>query len=188
MELSIRDKRDLLMMVRNHLKHKLQGAPAVDIPREMKLFDESPGIFVTYHKNGDLRGCIGYIVGFKALRESFFEIVEAAAFRDPRFPALKAEELAEIDIEISLLTPPQPIEEWKKIVPGQHGVILSDGYHQATFLPQVASEQGWSLEEMLSSLALKAGLRANDYKSSAVKYEVYTALVFNEKEFGLSRQ
>lgn len=188
MELSSRDKRYLLMMARDHLKHKLQAAPAVDIPQGKTLFDESPGIFVTYHKRGDLRGCIGYIVGFKTLRESFLEIVEAAAFRDPRFPPLKAEELAEIDIEISLLTPPEPIDDWKKIVPGQHGVILSDGYHQATFLPQVATEQGWSLEEMLSSLALKAGLRASDYKSSAVKFEVYTALVFSEKEFGLNRQ
>jgi AmmeMemoRadiSam system protein A len=102
-----------------------------------------------------------------------------AAFHDPRFPRLRADELGEIEIEISALTAPHRVGSHEEIVIGKHGVVLTKKKHSAVFLPQVAPEQGWGIEETLSHLAQKAGLASNDWKSGC-EFQVFEAVVFGE--------
>ncbi len=137
------------------------------------------GAFVTLHKEGNLRGCIGEIFPRRALVEAVAEQAVNAAFHDPRFPRLRAEELDEIDIEISALTAPHAVGSYEEIVVGRHGVVLSKKGRSAVFLPQVAPEQGWGVEETLTQLALKAGLGSNDWKSGC-EFKVFEAIVFGE--------
>lgn len=181
MELSKDQKIKMLQLVRSHYEYKLKNGEMAKIPNDV-IYKDTAGIFVTLHKHGELRGCIGYIIGFKPLSESLFEIAESAAFKDPRFESLNADELDQIEIEISLLSPPDTVHHWQQIIPGKHGVVLKSGNHSATFLPQVAVEQGWNLDEMLSNLSMKAGLEHDEYKDNKVQFQVYTALVFSESE------
>ncbi len=139
------------------------------------------GAFVTLHKDGELRGCIGEIVprreAWKAVREQAIN----AAFNDPRFSPLRESELTQIKVEISLLTPPQPVASWREIVIGKHGMVLSKGRHSAVFLPQVAPEQGWDLATTLTHLAMKAGLAPDAWREGA-EYLVFEAQIINERE------
>jgi AmmeMemoRadiSam system protein A len=108
-------------------------------------------------------------------------VVRAAvsAAQDPRFPKLAAAELDEVELEVSVLSPPWKVAGPKAIEVGTHGVVLSKGNRRAVFLPQVAPEQGWNRDQMLDNLALKAGLPANGWRQGAT-FEVFTAQVFSE--------
>ena len=139
------------------------------------------GVFVSLYRDGDLRGCIGQIYPSSPLyRQVMVQAVQAALF-DRRFPRVTVAELEEIDVEISVLDPPSSVPSAKSIVVGKHGIVLEKDGHRAVYLPHVASEQGWSLEETLSHLALKAGLAADAWKEGAT-FEVFEAQVFGEKE------
>jgi AmmeMemoRadiSam system protein A len=108
-------------------------------------------------------------------------VVQAAvwAARDPRFPLLTADELAGLEIEVSVLSPAHPVAGPEAIVVGTHGVILEKGGRRALFLPQVAVEQNWDRTTMLDHLARKAGLPANGWREGA-EFQVFTAQVFGE--------
>ena len=179
MKITNNEKSLLLQEVRKHLEHKLLGNEAGSLP-ESGLFTTKPGIFVTLHKKGDLRGCIGHIVGHDPLSKSLYDLAEASAFQDPRFNSLDKSELDEIKIEISLLSEPEQISRWQDIEIGKHGILIKKGYSQAVFLPQVAPEQGWDLETTLANLCQKAGLHSNAYKENEMEFYVYTATVFSE--------
>lgn len=138
------------------------------------------GGFVTLHKHGDLRGCIGEIVPRREIWKVVREQALNAAFHDPRFSPLSEGELKEVDIEISILTPPKPVASWKDIVIGKHGMVLSKGGRSAVFLPQVAPEQGWGIEETLTHLSMKAGLAPDAWRSGA-DYLVFEAQVIHER-------
>ncbi|MBN1442097.1 MAG: AmmeMemoRadiSam system protein B [Planctomycetes bacterium] len=137
------------------------------------------GVFVTLKKRGRLRGCIGSTYPVQPLHEGVVSSALSAALRDRRFPPVGAGELAEIELEISVLTTPRPVESRAAIEIGRHGIILSKDGHSALFLPQVATEQGWSLEETLSQLALKAGLAPDAWREGA-RLQVFEAIVFGE--------
>jgi AmmeMemoRadiSam system protein A len=151
------------------------------------LFEER-GCFVTLHKKGRLRGCIGSIEPVSKLWTCIEENAENAAFHDPRFPALKNEELSEIDIEISVLTVPKEIyfkdgEDLKRqLIPLSHGVILQKGARRATFLPQVWKQLP-EKEGFLERLCLKAGLPSNAWQEPETQVKVYQAEVFGELDF-----
>jgi AmmeMemoRadiSam system protein A len=172
-------KRTLLRTVRAYLRHRLLGEESASLP-EHPFYRKKCGIFVTLHKHGELRGCIGYIEGIYPLSKALFDMAESAAFRDPRFPPLKDDELADIDIEISLLSEPEEIPDFRDILLGKHGIILKKGLHQAVFLPQVAPEQGWDLETTLQHLCMKAGLPVDSYRKPDCRFFVFTAEVFSE--------
>jgi len=104
-----------------------------------------------------------------------------AAVNDPRFPPVQPEEIPHLHIEISVLTPLQPLDDYRRIEIGKHGVLLSKNGRRAVFLPQVAPEQGWDLEEMLTNLAHKAGLPGDAWKEGA-SFEVFEAIVFEEDQ------
>ena len=145
------------------------------------LFQEKRGAFVTLHKNRSLRGCIGYIEAIEPLAEAIRDMAIAAAFQDPRFSPLDAEEFLEIDIEISVLSPIFPIEDSGTVVVGEHGLIVSFGGRRGLLLPQVPVEQGWDRETFLQHTCMKAGLPSNALNKGA-RLEGFTATVFGEKD------
>jgi AmmeMemoRadiSam system protein A len=144
------------------------------------------GAFVTLHVLDPpgsptprrLRGCIGTIAPQEALHENVVRNAVHAAFDDPRFPALDREECCRLHIEISVLTPLEPAGDPESIVPGRDGVVLTHPSGSAVFLPQVATEQGWSLHDLLENLALKAGLSRDAWKEGRV--EIFRVELFGE--------
>lgn len=144
------------------------------------------GAFVTLHKNGNLRGCIGFIYPQGSLLSSVKRLAVEAAVHDPRFNPVSEDELKEIDIEISVLTLPKRVSKPEDIIMGKDGVIIKKGFRQGVFLPQVADETGWSLEEFLSNLASsKAGLAEDSWREPSTELYVFQAVVFGEKEMGI---
>jgi AmmeMemoRadiSam system protein B/AmmeMemoRadiSam system protein A len=139
------------------------------------------GAFVTLRHQGQLRGCIGNILGRGPLFNMVRDMAVAAASEDPRFPGVTPGELSEIKIEISVLSRPRRIATPNEVVLGKHGVIVSRGGRKGVFLPQVAVETGWDLERFLSELCVqKTGLSADAWKDAATTLEVFTADVFGE--------
>jgi len=150
------------------------------LPKSSYLFQKA-GVFVTLRKNGNLRGCIGELKP-KPLYVQLKEVVLKSAFFDPRFSPLTKEELPEIKIEISILSSPKKITDWKKIKLGQHGVVIEGYEKKGVFLPQVAQETGWSLEEFLSHLCVeKTGLSPDCYRDPNVSLFVFEVISFAEK-------
>ena len=141
------------------------------------------GSFVTLNENNGLRGCIGNLVGSKPLYLTVSEMAVEAATRDPRFSPVTLSELKNIDIEISVLSPMEKISDPDKIQLGIHGVLVRKGFRSGVFLPQVATETGWSKEEFMSQLcAQKAGFSPDAWKDKSTEIYVFTAEVFSEKE------
>ena len=143
---------------------------------------EPRGVFVTLKKRGELRGCIGRIIGDEPLCKLVGTMAIQAAFNDRRFSPLTSDELNDIEIEISVLTPMKQVADAADIVVGRDGVLLSKDGHSAVFLPQVSTEQGWAREEMLDNLCLKAGLKAGSWKEGA-QLSTFQAIVFSESQF-----
>jgi AmmeMemoRadiSam system protein A len=135
------------------------------------------GVFVTLRKHGELRGCIGSIVGRRPLLEAVVESGGNAAVRDSRFPPVRPAELAGLELEVSVLTPLRTVPGPEAVEPGRHGVLLESGGRSAVFLPQVATEQGWDRETLLTHLALKAGLPPDAWRHGA-SLQVFAAEVF----------
>jgi len=139
------------------------------------------GAFVTIHKKGALRGCIGYVRGFKPLQEAISDLAVSAAFNDPRFPPLQMDEFTEIDLEISVLTPLQRVSDISEIKIGRDGLLIKRPPYQGLLLPQVAMEYGWDVETFLAETCRKAGLPANAWQDSEAEIERFSALIFSEK-------
>ncbi|MBF0363803.1 MAG: AmmeMemoRadiSam system protein B [Oligoflexia bacterium] len=189
MSISSEEKHTLLkiarMMIENYLKNnktltisQLENEHKLSITNGLK---QKCGGFVTLKKRGDLRGCIGEIMPRRSAIEVVMERAIDAAINDNRFNPVTYNELKEIDIEISLLTPPKKVNSYNDIIIGKHGMVLSKGSNGAVFLPQVAPEQGWDLATTLTYLSQKAGLASDAWKKGA-SFEVFEAIVFAEKE------
>jgi len=174
------EKEQLLRLARRTLEHRLKGESPPSLSSPSSSLQEKRGAFVTLTKQGQLRGCIGYIEGLKPLWETVREMVEAAAFRDPRFPPLTDNELRDVRIEISVLTPLKKISDVKKIQVGVHGIVITKGYHHGLLLPQVATEYGWDRETFLEHTCQKAGLPKGAWKDPETKIEIFSADVFGE--------
>ena len=143
--------------------------------------EENSGVFVTLKKHGQLRGCIGTIPPVKPLLRAVSDNAVNAAHFDHRFRKVTEDELKELTVEISVLTPPEPIDDWRKIILGKHGIMVAKGRGRAVYLPQVAPEQGWTLEETLTHLSMKARLGEAGWRDGAT-FQVFEAIVFHEKE------
>ncbi len=135
------------------------------------------GAFVTLKRGGDLRGCIGTIEPREPLYQAVLDNGDNAARRDPRFSPVTPPELPDLVIEVSVLSPPRPIDSWEEFKVGEQGIILSKAGRRAVFLPEVATEQGWTREETLSYLARKAGLPADAWRSGA-GFSVFTTTIY----------
>ena len=148
-----------------------------DYPKELQV---RRSVFVTLNKNGNLRGCIGNLGEGDPLPISVRDYTINAAASDPRFRPVQEEEVKDIDIEISVMTPSCEIPDYHRIRLGIDGVIIQKGFYRAVFLPQVATETGWNLDEFLSHLSMKAGLPADAYKHPGMKFSVFQAEVFSD--------
>ena len=181
-DLSDAHKKELLAIARGAVDSFVTTGklPAFNVKDERLL--KVQGAFVTLHKDGQLRGCIGHIIGQEPLWQTVRDVAVSAASQDPRFKPVTADELSEIQVEVSVLSVPVRVRGADEIVLGRDGVIISDGKgHQGVFLPQVADETGWSKEEFLSQLASqKAGLSPDAWKNPDVELYAFTANVFHE--------
>ena len=159
----------------NHRKHHIldnQNNP---------VFMEERAVFVTLHKNGNLRGCIGHMHARMPLYKAVIEMAEASAFEDPRFPTVQKKELDKIEIEISVLSPMERIFDYKKIRMGIDGVWIKKGFRSGVYLPQVAIDTGWDRETFLQSLcSSKAGLPADAYKDIDIEIYIFQVEKFSE--------
>ena len=135
------------------------------------------GAFVSLHRKGRLRGCIGHFGEDVPLHEIVAEMARSAAFDDPRFQPLRREELDGLDIEISVLTPMRRIQSLDEFELHRHGIYIRRGYRSGTFLPQVADEVNWTKEEFVSQCSQsKAGLGWDGWRDAELY--VYEAIVF----------
>lgn len=172
---------ELLRLARTTIDEYLKTGESPDYePADPGLARRS-GAFVTLKKGDELRGCIGHLRADMPLYQRVQELAIAAATSDPRFPPLSSEELDEVSIEISVLSPLQRITDTRQIEVGTHGLVILQAGRQGVLLPQVPVEEGWDREEFLENLCLKAGLMPNCWTSQPALY-TFTATVFGEAE------
>jgi AmmeMemoRadiSam system protein B/AmmeMemoRadiSam system protein A len=184
-ELTDEDKEQLLILARKTIEYALKNRRVPQVSELGVSISEAMrcprAAFVTLKKNSQLRGCIGDIFPQQPLYKSVMLNAINACFNDNRFPQVTEDERDSITIEISALTNPRPIASPDEIRIGVDGVILRKDGQSAVFLPQVAPEQGWDVDQMLTQLSLKARLPANAWKEGA-SFQVFQAVVFGEKE------
>ncbi len=184
-ELTEEDKKQLLTLARKTIVYALQNrrvpeASELDVTVS-EAMHRPRAAFVTLKKNAMLRGCIGDIFPQRPLYKSVILNAINACVNDTRFPPVSPDELKDIAIEISALTAPAPIASPDQIRIGIDGIVLNKDGHSAVFLPQVAPEQGWDVDQMLTQLSRKAQLPADAWKEGA-SFLVFQAFVFGENE------
>lgn len=136
------------------------------------------GAFVTLKKGGCLRGCIGHVIGDRPLNQTVVQMAHCAAFEDPRFPPLTELDFDQMELEISILSPFERVEDSETIEPGRHGLMIQRGFHSGLLLPQVAMEWGWDRETFLAQTCRKAGLPPNAWQSRKALLYKFEAEVF----------
>ena len=182
-ELNKQQQTGLLNLARKTIADKLGVETDIKLPSfKENIFNEKCGAFVTLHMSGNLRGCIGYIEGIKSIPETVKDMALSSAFKDPRFSSLSREEYKKIDIEISVLSPIEKVNDINDIVVGRDGLIITKGFNRGLLLPQVAVEQGWDRDTFLTHTCYKAGLPGDSWKKKDVLIEKFSAQVFSEKE------
>lgn len=148
--------------------------PALQIPR---------ATFVTLHAQGMLRGCIGSLEPQAPLYLSVHENAIGAALRDPRFPPVSARDVPRLTVDVSILSPIEPIAGPEAFRLGEHGIILEKGWNRAVYLPEVAPEQGWTVEQTLCSLSEKAGLPPDAWREGT-SFKVFSSVVLSVGDRG----
>lgn len=176
--LSDQEKAELHSIARRTIEARCRGSAAPEIAASSGKLREPYAAFVSLYKKGELRGCIGHIIPRKPLAETVAEMAEAAALKDPRFPPVRPDELGDIKIEISVMTPLQKVSSPEEIEVGKHGVVVQRRNSIGLFLPQVATEQGWDRTTFLENACLKAGLPRNAWKDPETEIYLFSADVF----------
>ncbi|SMC25762.1 hypothetical protein SAMN02746041_02425 [Desulfacinum hydrothermale DSM 13146] len=176
--LSESEREELKRIALQALRHKLLGEESPRLRLDSHRLQEKRGAFVSLHKKGMLRGCIGYVEGRRPLWETVREAAVQAALSDPRFPPLRAEELPEVDLEISALTPLERMTDPMDFEVGRHGLVVRKGFMSGLLLPQVAVEHGWDKEQFLSWTCKKAGLSEDAWRRSGTEIYRFSADVF----------
>ena len=173
----------LLSIARTSIEFALDGARLrVDESSLDPELTRPRGAFVSLHTHGgDLRGCIGSIHPVAPLCHAVSSNAINAAFRDPRFHPLERDELANVHIEISVMSPIEIVSDVETIEVGRDGLIISCGGHAGLLLPQVATEYGWDRETFLAHTCAKAGLPHDAWKGPETKIERFSAEVFSEQ-------
>jgi uncharacterized protein (TIGR00296 family) len=191
-ELSLEEGKFLIQLARRAVNEKLEKGKTIQPPKETpkKLFEQC-GVFVTINslRNGEkeLRGCIGYPYPTSPLVEAVIDSAINAATQDPRFYPLTLKELSKVVFEVSVLTPPEPVEvknpkEYlSKIKVGEDGLIVERGFYRGLLLPQVPIEWGWCEEEFLCQCCVKAGLTPDSWLTKDAKIYKFKAIIFEEE-------
>ncbi len=176
-EYSPEERELLLRLAHRSIELALEGRSVATTAPTPHLA-ESRGAFTTLHLEGKLRGCIGYVLPAQSLYATVAESARAAALDDPRFLPVTPEEAPRLKVEISVLSPLQPIRP-EEVTVGRHGLVVSQGGHRGLLLPQVALEWEWDRETYLAQTCLKAGLPADVWQHGA-QLQAFTAEVFGE--------
>jgi len=178
--LSEADRRALLRLARQAVVDAVSYRRLPEqIPHE-GVFAGRQGVFVTLHVRHRLRGCIGVIEGEDPLGQSTVRCAASAALQDPRFAPMRAEELVDLQIEISLLSPPAPIRP-EEIEIGRHGLLVSRGKQRGLLLPQVATEHHFAPEQFLQETCRKAQLARDAWREVATQVLGFTCEVFSDE-------
>jgi len=175
------EKVELVRIARASMEAAVRGKKVPGFEAATPLLAEKRGAFVTLTKDGRLRGCIGHIRAVAPLYKTVSDMAVAAALEDPRFEPVRPDELDQIEIEISVLTPFEKIADPSEIVVGVHGLYIEKGTHHGLLLPQVATEYGWDRLQFLDQVCRKAGLPEGAWKEGATIY-VFSAQIFNERQ------
>ncbi len=175
--LSPEEKTELLRLARSAINQFIREKKIINYSTENLNFLAKKGAFVTLKKKGNLRGCIGFIEPVLPLYQTVIQTSVYAACNDQRFPPVSAEELDDLEIEISVLSPLKKIHDPSLIRVGKHGLVISKGNRKGLLLPQVPVENNWSREMFLKQACLKAGLPPNTWKSEADIY-IFEAIIF----------
>jgi len=160
------EKKELLSLAKNAIAEHVTNGTIPDREIANPKLRADGAVFVTIRKNGSLRGCIGNIQAVMPLYQSVIKNAVAASSSDPRFPPLTQEEMKDIEVEISVLSPLSPFRDVKDIQVGRHGLVIRKGMQSGLLLPQVASEYGWDRETFLDQLCVKAGLPKGSWRDA----------------------
>jgi AmmeMemoRadiSam system protein A len=180
-------RQTLLGIARETVKATVTGAPLPELQSDDPALTAPCGCFVTLKSRGRLRGCIGQFISDRPLIELVVEMAEASASKDPRFfdHPLTVRDLGNLEIEISVLSPLERTDNPLNLRLGVDGIYIKRGYAAGCFLPQVATETGWSKEEFLSfCCSHKAGLPADAWKDPKTEVYLFTAEVFDAPSKG----
>ena len=176
---SEKDKEVLLQLSRNAIQTTVRKGRQLPVVHSLSpLLRQKRGVFVTLWKEGELRGCIGFPYPVKPLVEAVQEASISAALQDFRFPPVREDELSHIEIEISVLSPPQPIQP-DQVKIGVHGLIVKKGNVSGLLLPQVAMDYHWDSNTFLEQTCVKAGLPKNAWKKDC-QIQAFEAQIFAE--------
>ena len=179
--LSTEEKSALLQIARRSLVEAIVHGRRWEPDSVSGLLSERRGAFVTLHRGKELRGCVGQVEPHNSLAVVVARCAISAAREDDRFNPVQPEEVPQLSIEISVLSPPEPIAQ-NEIQTGTHGLIAERGPFRGLLLPQVATERNWTPEKFLSETCLKAGLPSDAWKSKETRILGFTAEVFSEQE------
>ncbi len=177
--LNEKEQKTLLRIARQTLESYIKERKIPEFEITDENLQQKFGVFVTLKKNGELRGCIGHVEGDRPLYQLVSQMAIASATQDPRFPPVTLDELPQIKIEISVLSPIKKVKNIREILVGRDGLIIRKGFFSGLLLPQVPVEWGWDRNEFLRQVSLKAGLEPDAWR----KAELYrfTAQVFEEE-------
>src|SRR5580693_9321166 len=177
--LAEREKQLLLQIARSALALGVANKPPLrDVPSEVFL-QQPAGAFVTLHRRGRLRGCVGQLPGRDSLAAVVAHCARAAALDDSRFEPVGLAELSQIEIEVSVLSTLEDVT-LEGIEAGKHGLVVSQGRQRGVLLPQVASQSNWGAQRFLEETCAKAGLERDAWKDPATRVQAFTAEVFSE--------
>jgi uncharacterized protein len=177
--LSEGDGQNLLVLARKAIVEAVSRRELPETIPHQGIFGERRGVFVTLHVRGELRGCIGTTENDEPLGEATVRCAASAALHDPRFPAMSSEELEQLHIEISVLSPLTPIRP-EEIEIGRHGLVVSDENHRGLLLPQVAPEHGLNREQFLAETCRKARLPQAAWRWPTTRIQGFTCEVFSD--------
>jgi AmmeMemoRadiSam system protein A len=184
MSFSADEQRCLFKIVREVISATLEGRRSEIPPPDAPNLREPSGVFVTLKLADELRGCIGCVLPEQPLYVAVAQNAFNAAFRDPRFPPLTRDEFDEVELEISVMTLPEPVRDFGQIEVGRDGLIVRKAGAVGLLLPQVATEYGWNREQFLSYTCAKAGLSPRSWQDGTCQVEKFTAEVLTELPAG----
>ena len=181
-ELNDHEKQVLLAIARQAIEAAVKTGEEYIEPREEKALNQRNGCFVTIKQNGQLRGCIGNFQSELPLFKEVAMMAQASATKDPRFYPMKQADLENFDLEISVLSPLQKIEEIDEIEVGKHGIYIEKSFYRGVLLPQVAVEHGWDRMTFLKQTCIKAGLPTDAWQGDDADIYIFSAQIFGEKD------